>query len=280
MVSRSKCCKYVTQITGRQLFIQEQQFVDTGPRDSHIAQDFPLVLLHGFCESHLIFDHLLPSLAEGCRVICPDMPGHGGRPWDKRWQSLSDAACWLRDFLDAQGIRKCVLVGHSLGGYIAANFAALFPERLAGLGMLHSTALPDAAARRELRTKVIEFVEAHGKEVFLQSFVRSLFHDPLPRWLQEMDAITAKTDVDAIVALTRIMRDRPDRTAAIAAVKVPVMYITGDHDSLVSAERTQQECSFYKIALLHRISDASHMSMYEAPEKVIAAMQSLYAACL
>ncbi len=234
-----------------------------------------LLLLHGFCESHAIFDGLLAQLSISCRVICPDMPGHGGLPWGKGWRSLDDGACWLRDLLDALEIERCVLVGHSLGGYLAAAFADEFPERLAGLGMLHSTALSDAPERRDMRSKTIQFVEEHGKEPFLRAFVPGLFHDPEPSWLETLYKITAPTDVEAIIALTRIMRDRPDRSTAIGRLQVPVMYITGGHDGLVSPERSRLELQDLGIALLNRIPEASHMGMYETPEKVVDAILSL-----
>lgn len=259
-------------------FLQTQQLIDLGGTDPQAQSRPVLVLLHGFCESHLIFEGLLPALAADGRVICPDMPGHGGLPWGKGWRTLDDAACWLRDLLDALGIARCVLVGHSLGGYVAAAFAELFPERLSGLGLLHATALPDAPERRAMRDKAIAFVLENGKEPFLRAYVHGLFHTPMPEWLAAVQAIAAPTDVEAILALTRIMRDRPDRSPAVKRLRVPVMYITGDHDTLVSPERSRTELQDLQIALLHRIPEASHMGMYEAPDKVVAAIKSLVAA--
>ncbi len=203
------------------------------------------------------------------------MPGHGGLAWNAAWRSLDDAACWLRDLLDALGIECCILVGHSLGGYVAAAFAAAFPERLLGLGMLHSTALADAPERRDLRTKAMQFVTDHGKEPFLKAFVLGLFHDPKQEWLEALTVLTAQTDTAAIVALTRIMRDRPDHRPAIRRLQVPVMYIIGGHDALVTPERSRLELQDLQIALLHRIPEASHMGMYETPDKVIGAILSL-----
>jgi 3-oxoadipate enol-lactonase len=249
-------------------FLQNNAYSESG--------DGPvLLLLHGFCETHAIFDGLVSALAARCRVIMPDLPGHGGTAWDKGIRSLDDVACWLRDFLDAMEVERCVLVGHSLGGYIAAAFADLFPERLLGFGMLHSTALDDPAERREGRTKSIAFVERNGKEPFLKAFVESLFHSPEPQWLETMTKISAGTDEAAIVVFLRIMRDRPDRSGVIGRLKVPVMYIIGAHDALVSPERSRQELQQLPLALLHRLASASHMGMYEAPEKVVGAILSL-----
>lgn len=162
-----------------------------------------------------------------------------------------------------------------MGGYIAAAFAELFPERLAGLGFLHSTAMDDAAERKPSRTKAIAFVKDHGREPFLRAFVDSLFHDPEAQWVAEMAEITSGTSEEAILALLRIMRDRPDRRQAIRTLEQPVMFVIGEKDGLVSPERSRMELQDFPLALLHRIPQASHMGMYEAPTRVIAAVRSL-----
>ncbi|MFN8394157.1 MAG: alpha/beta fold hydrolase [Bacteroidia bacterium] len=240
-----------------------------------IGEGLPLVILHGFCETPAIFNGILPELSQECRVIAPTLPGHGGTPWDPSIRSLDDIACWLRDILDAMGIERCVLVGHSMGGYIAAAFADLFSERLAGLGFLHSTAMDDAEERKPNRTKAIGFVKDHGREPFLRAFVDSLFHDPEAQWVAELAEITSGTSEEAILALLRIMRDRPDKRAAVRGLAVPVMYIIGGKDGLVSPERSRMELQELPLALLHRIPEASHMGMYEAPGRVVAAVRSL-----
>lgn len=234
-----------------------------------------LVLVHGFCESWEIFEGLLPSLSATCRVVAPNLPGHGGAGWDGSLRSLEDVACWLRDMLDALEIERCVLVGHSLGGYVSVAFAGLFPERLLGLGLLHSTSLADTAERRENRNKSIAFVKENGKELFLKAFVNSLFHAPELEWLLTLADISAPTSVEAILALLEIMRDRPDRRATLRALAVPVLYIMGGHDGLVSPERSRLELQDLPLALVKRIPEASHMGMYETPEKVVEAILSL-----
>jgi pimeloyl-ACP methyl ester carboxylesterase len=239
-----------------------------------------IVLLHGFCESSGIFSRLITDLSPAAYVLAPNLPGHGGTPWQGGLRSLSYAADWLRDFLDEQNIVQCILVGHSLGGYIAAAFAERYPERLRGLAMLHSTALPDTEERQTNRNKALDFIAKNGVQPFLKAFVESLFFDPRPDpinmgWKSKLFQITSQTDPEAIVAFIRLMRDRPDRVAALRALKVPVMYIIGENDTLVPPLRIQDELSRVELALLHRIPEAGHMGMYEAPKKVRAAIESL-----
>ncbi|HHG83452.1 MAG TPA: alpha/beta hydrolase [Bacteroidetes bacterium] len=239
----------------------------------------PLLLLHGFCESPQIFDSLNTSLSGKHQVLCPCLPGHGELPWNTHLKTMDDLAFWLRDYLDAAAVTRVTLIGHSLGGYIAAAFAAHFPDRLAGLGMLHSTALADLPERQLNRNKALAFIEQNGHTLFLQTFVQSLFYNPEAAWLAELTAITQQVDPPAISALLGIMRDRPERTLALQTLQIPVMYIIGAHDSIVSPERAREEMAKIALALLHRIPDASHMGMYETPHKVRAAIESFLELC-
>ena len=234
-----------------------------------------VILLHGFCESHAIFDGLIDALSQNYRVICPDLPGHGGTPWDQGMRSMDEAAFWLRDLMDALALEQVCLVGHSMGGYIAAAFATFFPERLNALGMLHTTALADTETRKRNRSKAIQFIEKNGVAPFLEVFVQSLFHTPQPEWIALMEEITAKTNPDAVLAFTQIMRDRPDRSEVIRGLEIPVMYITGAKDALVSPERSAEELQHMPLAILKRMPEASHMGMFEAKDKVLDALNSL-----
>jgi pimeloyl-ACP methyl ester carboxylesterase len=235
----------------------------------------PLVLLHGFCESSRIFHRLKAELCPHSRVLLPNLPGHGGTPREPGLRSLSDAADWLRDWLDLMEVETCLLVGHSLGGYIAAAFADRYPDRLKGIGMLHSTALGDSPDRQENRDKALAFISEYGTEAYLRAFVASLFFDPQPAWTAELHEITAGTDPASIISFIKAMRDRPDRVAALRALQVPVMYIMGELDSLVPPARIRDELARVELALLYRIPDAGHMGMYETPDKVLAAINSL-----
>ena len=235
----------------------------------------PLVLLHGFCESQAIFRHLIPDLLPFCNPITPDLPGFGANPFNPRLHHLDDYGFWLRDYLDGLGLERVVLAGHSMGGYLALAFAEHFPQRILALGLLHTTALADPPEKQENRTKTMAFIEKHGHKAFLEIFVPSLFHSPQPAWLEELHRICSQADPKAIVHLTQIMRDRPDRTQVAAHLPVPLMYVTGAHDALVPPERNQEEWAHIPMAIKKQLAGAGHMGMYENPEAFLEALESL-----
>ena len=236
-----------------------------------------VLLLHGFCESPAIFDGLIPALADRYRVVCPVLPGHAGLAWDDTLATISDLADWLKRFLDSLEVESCYLVGHSLGGYIAAAMAERHPGRLTGVCMLHSTALEDPAVRQENRNKSLAFIGRFGTKPFLKAFVDSLFYESpeasgmgrLQEWKAELAAITSQVDPEAIMALTMAMRDRPSRLREVQASGVPFTYVIGEHDSLVTAERSAMEFQDWEDAKVIHLQGVGHMAMYEAREELI-----------
>jgi pimeloyl-ACP methyl ester carboxylesterase len=101
-----------------------------------------VVLVHGVGSSRATWDTVLPRLAaHGLHVLAVDLPGHGGSTKGRGDYSLGSLASSLRDLLDHLGYDRCVLVGHSLGGGVAMQFAYQFPERCEGLVLVASGGL-------------------------------------------------------------------------------------------------------------------------------------------
>jgi pimeloyl-ACP methyl ester carboxylesterase len=103
----------------------------------------PLVLLvHGVGSSRATWDTVVPLLSKhGLHVLTVDLPGHGGSSKGRGDYSLGALATSLRDLLDHLGYERCVLVGHSLGGGVAMQFAYQFPARCDGLVLVSSGGL-------------------------------------------------------------------------------------------------------------------------------------------
>ena len=100
-----------------------------------------VALVHGLLGSHRNWDHTVDALAPERRVVAPDLFGHGASAKPMGDYSLGSHAATLRDLLDHLGIASVTLVGHSLGGGIALQFAYLFPERVDRLVLVSSGGL-------------------------------------------------------------------------------------------------------------------------------------------
>ncbi len=108
----------------------------------------PIVLLHGFTGDKDNWTRVAAHLTGEFWIIAPDLPGFGDSLWDPDLPlsaySVPAQTEWLAKFLDALGIRRAWLGGNSMGGNIAAAFAAKYPDRVAGLWLLAPLGAPGA----------------------------------------------------------------------------------------------------------------------------------------
>ena len=106
-------------------------YIDSG-------KGYPLILVHGFCEDMSIWDHLIPYFEKSYRVITVDLPGSGRTPLQQQIETIDDMAEFVNQLLIHENIDDCVMIGHSMGGYVSLGFAEHHGGLLSGLGLLHS----------------------------------------------------------------------------------------------------------------------------------------------
>ena len=124
------------KITTKTLKLHGQEMVDRGGGSGD-----PILLIHGIAGSCNTFDLVLPELAKHHRVIAPDLLGHGQSAKPRGDYSLGAHAAGLRDLLEVLDLPSATLVGHSMGGGIAMQFAYQFPERTDRLALVCSGGL-------------------------------------------------------------------------------------------------------------------------------------------
>jgi pimeloyl-ACP methyl ester carboxylesterase len=234
---------------------------------------YPLVLIHGFCESKEIWNSFREYFSTSYRVICPDLPGFGESPLKKKEITIEYMAEKVNDLLVHLGIDQCVMVGHSLGGYVSLAYAEKYESKLKALGLFHSTAYPDSADKRKTRNKTIEFVEKHGSESFAISFVPPLFYqlhrERLKEEIEAITAVAAATSKESIIATTKAMRDRKSRISVLQNIKVPVLFIIGEEDTAIPVDSSLEQASIPAKSVKHILSQTGHMGMFEKKEDSI-----------
>lgn len=126
-------------VTAAQQTVSYREAGTSTPAPMHVSQRdaLPLVLLHGIGSGAASWVQQLETLGAAQRVLAWDAPGYGeSTPVTAASPCGADYADVLRGWLDALGIERCVLVGHSLGAIMAGAFAVAHPERVAGLLLL------------------------------------------------------------------------------------------------------------------------------------------------
>ena len=139
-------------------------------RDEGRDKDTTLVLLHGFLQSLDVWSSYTLSYMRQMRVITIDLPGHGYSDTFSNIHTTEFMARCVKAVLDDAGVTQCVMVGHSLGGYVALAFADLYPYSLRGLGLLHSHALPDDEQKLQSREATCQQVQIN-RAGFIVDFV-------------------------------------------------------------------------------------------------------------
>jgi pimeloyl-ACP methyl ester carboxylesterase len=228
---------------------------------------FPVVLIHGFPFNSTIWDQFRKNLDGKFRVLTPDLPGLGKSSALPEGFSVADAARALLNKLDELKITDCVVVGHSLGGYVAIEMVAQHKSRFAGLVLFHSTANPDSAEKKENRNKLIEFVERNGPEAFTGKFVATLFSNPDHPGVARAREIALLAQAGAVTGYLAAMRDRPDTGNILLNFQDRVLIISGKNDTAIPPESLKKLTGLSPRIWLELLDGVGHMGMFEAAEK-------------
>ncbi len=239
-----------------------------------------LVLIHGFCETHQIWEPILAKLASSFRITLVDLPGFGENPPLDSPVTIDQLADEVYEAIKNSISGPVVVSGHSLGGYVALALAERYPDLLRGLSLFHSTANADTAEKKSSRDKTVSFMETHGIEPFIDSFSKMLFgNTPDEEALNFLVSITAKTPLSTAIAITRAMRDRPDRKHVLSSLNIPVQFIIGKKDNAVAIETMYEQISLAAESFVHVLHDVGHIGMIEAPRQTAAYLKQFTSYC-
>ena len=203
-----------------------------------------VVFIHGFCENSTIWTPFRERLEQKYQVVLIDLPGHGGSPIESQEFTIDAIADKVHTSLKEQGNEKYFVIGHSLGGYVSLALAQNYADQVLGFGLFSSTTYPDTAEKKKARVKLQGFLEEHGVQVFMDSFVPNLF-SPANRVKMHSEIailkhIGSKVSINTIVAYSLAMKDRPDRTHVLADFSKPRFIVTGADDGAVPLEVSQK----------------------------------------
>lgn len=164
-----------------------------------------------------------------------------------------------------------VVIGHSMGGYIALAFAEKYPSYLNALGLFHSTAWADSEEKKATREKGIAFIEQHGAFEFLKTTIPNLFSQ---KTKEEKPGIPARLldslhnfSAASLVSYYRAMMQRPDRTFMLKKPSLPVLFVIGEQDNAVPMADSLQQCHLPEKSYIHILSESGHMGMLEEADK-------------
>jgi pimeloyl-ACP methyl ester carboxylesterase len=241
-----------------------------------------IILLHGFPASGGLWHNIWDGLSVSNTVITPDLPGSGNSPL-KGAASISDMAEMIKEIMDREQLERAVIAGHSMGGYIALAFAGLYPQKVTGLSLVHSTTDADDDEKIKTRQKAIALIEKGGKQGFINQMVPNLFSDATKQAHAELIREQIKESMEiqdaSMINFYKAMIERKDTTQVVSNASFPVQWICGMDDNVIPYKKILNKSYKADINFVSFYINCGHMSMQEAPLQLASDLASFTSYC-
>lgn len=235
----------------------------------------PVVFLHAFPFNAALWSAERARLTDRI-VLAPHFPGFGGRP--TVGADLDRFAAAIIEDMDAGRIDRAVVVGLSMGGYVAFRLHARWPERITALVLADTRAGADSREGAAKRTEQAERVRREGMEWFVDVQLPSLLGETTrqmhPEVTDRVRRMMLDADPEGVALALLAMRDRPDSIPDLARIDVPVLAIVGEEDTVTPAREARLIAEGVSDGRLEIIPGAGHLSNLENPKAFGEALDS------
>jgi len=239
-----------------------------------------IVLLHGFLENSSMWNAISEILSKKNRIICIDLLGHGASENHGYIHTMGDQAEMTKAVLDHLGLRKYVLIGHSMGGYVALAFANLYSKKVKGLCLMNSTALPDSEEKKLNRDRAIVAVKQNHK-TFVRIAIPMLFSEEnrtiYTSDIKEITNEALKISPQGIIAALEGMKIRNDQTLIYKKAAFPIQMIIGKQDPALEYATLIEQTKNTNVQVVE--FPDGHMSHIENKNELILAFQNFIKKC-
>lgn len=232
-------------------------------RDIEMAYDdvgagLPVVLLHGYPFNRSLWREQVEVLKDNYRVITPDLRGHGQTTATVEPATMDEMARDVAALLDELDIKRIILGGLSMGGYVALAFYHLFPLRVRGLILADTRPTADTDEGRATREQQAQIALDQGMTAIADNFLPKLL---APATLNARDEIVGRvremilnTRPQGAASAQRGMALRPDRTDFLPSILAPTLIIVGSLDEITPVGDAE---------IMHREIRGSHLEILE-----------------
>jgi 3-oxoadipate enol-lactonase len=233
-----------------------------------VGADLPIVFVHAFPLDRSMWAPQVGALVRQGRCIAPDLRGFGTSPPAPPY-SMDQYADDVAALLEALGARPAVVVGVSMGGYIAFALWRRHRATVRALVLADTRAGADTDEGREKRRRLIEVARSRGSgtvaEMQIGSMVGETTRQRRPEVVETVRAMMAAAPVEGIVGALEAMMARPDSTPTLATIAVPTLIVVGEEDTLTPPADAQAMHAQIRGSRLEVIAQAGHICNLERP---------------
>lgn len=233
------------------------------------GQGTPVLWIHGYPLSRATWRRQVSELSSVGRHIAPDLRGYGESDAPDgvyTMELLADDMCAL---LDAVNVKRAVVAGLSMGGYVALAFALKYPDRIAGLILSNTRAGADSPEAAKARNDNADRALREGVKPVVEPMLGKLFSartvEQKPSLVDELRAILLSASPNGVAGALRGMAVRPDVTPRLASITAPALIVTSSDDAVIPPAESQKMAAAIKGATLVEIPGAGHLPNMEQP---------------
>jgi pimeloyl-ACP methyl ester carboxylesterase len=246
-----------------------EQKLSTGVRLSYAVQGDPagpaVILLHGYGDSWFSFSPILPLLPATYRVYALDQRGHGGSDQPASGYHMADMAADVVAFMDARRIPSAVVVGHSLGTFVAQYVARAAPDRVRGLVLIAGAPSVRSMTGVDEFAAVVRSLQDSVPREFIREFQVSTVHRPLP------DSFMTRVIEESTKLQPHVWRGIMEGMLASgpvspgSGVAIPALMFRGDSDAVFPREAQDSLLAMHPAAELLVYPETGHAVHWERP---------------
>lgn len=233
-----------------------------------------MIFLHGHLENRRMWQPVIDELPATTRAVCLDLPGHGESGNLGYVHTMDQMAEVVEALTVRLRLRRFILCGHSMGGYVALAFAEKHPDLVKGLVLMNSTARADSAEKKKNRDKAIAAARRNPQS-FIRHTIPMLFRPKHRRGMRatvntvKQEAL--KTSPQGAVAAIEGMKIRPDREVLLHFAPYRVLLIAGENDPVLPFDQLKPQTQARQVTAV--VTPNGHMGHLEDPGLVIPAIK-------
>lgn len=238
-----------------------------------------LILIHGFLEDATMWNYVLPLLSKKNFVIStPELPGHGR---NKQLPPKISAMSYCQNILDQLSLQpedEAIIIGHSMGGYLASTLAGMMPCKLRALCLFHSKAGADSDQKIADRRRAIDAAR-ENKSLYVRTMINGILGESNRESCREAIEIqigyASTLSFETIEAAQTVMMTRPDQIDSMKNRNFSLYYFLGDQDTSIPIDTIKNELKELPGAVAHIAEGVGHMGHIERTREVTDFLQRM-----
>lgn len=233
------------------------------------ATGFPVVLLHGFPFDGRMWQATGKALSDaGYKVIVPDLRGHGKSPVAPSAR-MEEMARDVSSLLESLGVRKAVVLGFSMGGYVALQMMARDTELVRVAVLVDTRAGSDDAAGKQGRATLAAKVKEVGMQATVDAMMPKLLHPDTrskrPEVAKTLEKLMLEQNPAGAIAAIHGMAERPDMKGKLRFYQLPALVMVGEGDQITPMEAASSLAQAISYSQYEIVPGAGHAMPLEQP---------------